>query len=249
MRRLLFAANWKLQIGPGEARRYALEFRRHFTPSADRDTWFFPPAVSLEAASAAFLGLPNTQIGAQDVYWEVKGAFTGAVSAGLAKAAGARAVLIGHSERRHVFGESEADTAKKLRAALREELVPVLCVGEKLEEREAGKTEAVVRRQLLAAIDGLAPGELASLVLAYEPVWAIGTGRNATPADAAAVHVGLRQLLSGAGAAGSRILYGGSVNQGNVASLLAEPEIEGVLVGGASLDPEGWAAICATPGE
>lgn len=248
MRRLLFAANWKMQIGPGEARSYAAEFRKRFTPSSDRDTWFFPPAVSLEAASAAFRGLDNTQTGAQDIYWEVKGAFTGAVSAGLAKAAGAGAVLIGHSERRHVFGESEAETAKKLRAALREQLVPVLCVGEKLEEREAGNTDAVVKRQLLSALGGLPAAELAALVVAYEPVWAIGTGRNATPRDAAAVHTGLRKLLAEAGAAGTRILYGGSVNQGNVAPLLAEPQIEGVLVGGASLDAVGWAAICATPG-
>ncbi|HEV8598473.1 MAG TPA: triose-phosphate isomerase [Gemmatimonadales bacterium] len=245
MRRLLFAANWKMQLGPAEARDYAVRFRARFTPSDARDTWFFPPAVSLEAAAQAFRGLPNTQVGAQDIHWEPKGAFTGAVSAGLAKGAGATAVLIGHSERRHGFGESDADTAKKLRAALREELTPVLCVGEKLEEREAGKTEAVVRRQLLAAIEGLRPAELGSLVVAYEPVWAIGTGRNATPSDAAQVHAGLRRLLGDASVRGTRILYGGSVKQGNVAALLAEKEIEGVLVGGASLDPEGWAGICA----
>lgn len=246
MRRLLFAANWKMQIGPGEARSYAAEFRKRFAAASDRDTWFFPPAVSLEAASEAFAGLDNTRVGAQDVYWEVKGAFTGALSAGLAKAAGARATLIGHSERRHVFGETEADTAKKLRAAIAEQLAPILCVGEKLEEREAGKTEAVVKRQLLSAIAGIAPADLGSLVVAYEPVWAIGTGRNATPSDAAAVHTGLRELLAGAGVRNTRILYGGSVNQGNAASLLAQAEIEGVLVGGASLDPAGWAAICAT---
>ena len=245
MRRLLFAANWKMNLGPLEARDYAARFRAGYTPSDDRDTWFFPPAVSLEAAAAAFRGLANTRVGAQDIHWEPKGAFTGAVSAGLVKAAGANAVLIGHSERRHIFGESDADTAKKLRAALREELLPVLCVGEKLEEREAGKTEAVVRRQLLAAIEGLGAAELGRLVVAYEPVWAIGTGRNATPGDAARVHAELRRMLvSEAGAGGARILYGGSVNQGNVASLLQEPEIEGVLVGGASLDPESWSAIC-----
>ncbi len=245
MRRLLFAANWKMNLGPVEARDYAARFRASYTPSDERDTWFFPPAVSIEAASATFRGLSNTRVGAQDIHWEPKGAFTGAVSAGLVKAAGANAVLIGHSERRHVFGESDADTAKKLRAALREELLPVLCVGEKLEEREAGKTEAVVRRQLLAAIDGLGAAELARLVVAYEPVWAIGTGRNATPGDAARVHAGLRRMLvTEAGAGGVRILYGGSVNQGNVASLVQEPEIEGVLVGGASLNPEGWSAIC-----
>ncbi|HEY9384190.1 MAG TPA: triose-phosphate isomerase [Gemmatimonadales bacterium] len=247
MRRLLFAANWKMQIGPDDARAYATRFRERYAASAARDTWFFPPAVSLEAAAQGFRGLANCQVGAQDIHWEPKGAFTGAISAGLAKAAGAGAVLIGHSERRHGFGESDGDTARKLRAALREELRPVLCVGETLAQREAGETEAVVRGQLLAAVDGLGAGELTRLVVAYEPVWAIGTGRNATPADAARVHAGLRKLLaSDVGAAGVRILYGGSVNQGNVASLLAEPEVEGVLVGGASLDPEVWAGICGT---
>ncbi len=245
MRRLLFAANWKMNVGPEEARAYAARFRERYTPSDDRDTWFFPPAVSLEAAAQAFRGLPNTLVGAQDIHWEPKGAFTGAVSAGLAKAAGGGAVLIGHSERRHVFGESDVDTARKLRATLREDLIPVLCVGETLVQREAGETEAVVRRQLLAAVGGLGGNDLTRLVVAYEPVWAIGTGRNATPADAAQVHAGLRKLLiSEVGVAGVRILYGGSVNQGNVASLLAELEIEGVLVGGASLDGEGWAGIC-----
>ena len=247
-RRLLFAANWKMNLGPTEARAYATRFRESCSPSPDRDTWFFPPAVSLEAAARAFGGGANTLVGAQDIHWEPKGAFTGATSAGLAREAGAQAVLIGHSERRHVFGETDADTARKLGAALREGLVPVLCVGEKIEERERGETDAVVRRQLLGAISGFPSVELGSLLVAYEPVWAIGTGRNATPSDAAAVHAGLRKLLGEKGLTGVRILYGGSVSQGNVADLLAEPEIEGVLVGGASLDPEGWARICATDG-
>jgi triosephosphate isomerase len=240
----LFAANWKMQVGPSEAREYARRFRERFTPRPERETWFFPPAVSLEAAATAFQGFGQTRVGAQDIHWEPKGAFTGAISAGLARAAGASAVLIGHSERRHGFGETDADTARKLRAALGEQLVPVLCVGETLAERERNETGAVVRRQLLAAVDGLGHQDLATLVVAYEPVWAIGTGKNATPADAASVHRGLRVLLAERSAPAVRILYGGSVNQGNVAQLLAEPEIEGVLVGGASLDPVGWAAIC-----
>ena len=245
MKRLLFAANWKMNVGPAEARAYAEKFRQIYVSRDDRDTWFFPPAVSLEAAAGAFQWLGNTLVGAQDIHWEPKGAFTGALSAGLAKAAGAGAVLIGHSERRQVFGETDLDTSNKLQAALDGGLVPVLCVGETLEQREAGATEGVVYRQLTAAIAGLSASDLAPLVVAYEPVWAIGTGKNATPEDAAKVHTGLRQhLASEAALTGTRILYGGSVSAKNVAALVAEPEIEGVLVGGASLDPEGWGGIC-----
>ena len=182
-RRLLFAANWKMNLGPAEARSYAERFRLRYRPAPERETWFFPPAVSLEAAARAWEGMPNTLIGAQDLHWEPKGAFTGATSAALARAAGARAALIGHSERRHLFGETDADTARKLEATIREGLIPVLCVGETLAQRERGETEAVVRRQLLAAVEGSPPSGLGRLVIAYEPVWAIGTGRNATPAD------------------------------------------------------------------
>lgn len=248
-RRRLFAANWKMHLGPDEARDFADRFRAAYRPAADRDTWFFPSAVSLDAASKAFAGFPGSLTGAQDVYWEAKGAFTGATSVPLARAAGAGAALIGHSERRHVFGETEEETGRKLRAVLAGGLAPLLCVGEKLEERERDQTAAVVNRQLNAGVRGLEPAELDRVVIAYEPVWAIGTGRNATPADAASVHAGLRRALTGLGATTTRILYGGSVNRGNVASLLAEPELDGVLVGGASLDPEGWAAICAVDGQ
>ena len=246
---LLFAANWKMHLGPGETREFAGKFRAEYAPAADRETWFFPPAVSLEAATAAFAGLPRTRIGAQDVHWEPKGAFTGATSVSLARAAGASATLIGHSERRHVFGESDEETGRKLRAALAGGLQPLLCVGETLEERERDSTAAVVNRQLNAGVRELDSAELDRVVIAYEPVWAIGTGRNATPADAAAVHAGIRRALMGLGASASRILYGGSVNATNVAALVAEPEINGVLVGGASLDPEGWAGICSVKRE
>ena len=243
---LLFAANWKMHLGPGEARSYAAAFRNHYAPREDRETWFFPPAVSVEAAAGAFDGFSRCAVGVQDLYWEPKGAFTGAISAGLARAAGARLALIGHSERRHRFGETEADTARKVAAVLAAGLIPVLCVGEKLEERERGETEAVVIRQLHAATEGISSADLSTLVVAYEPVWAIGTGRNAQPGDAAAVHRVLRARLSAKGAGGTRILYGGSVNQTNIAELLAQSEIDGVLVGGASLDPLVWAAICST---
>jgi len=244
-RSLLFAANWKMHLGPAEAHSFAVTFRSRFTPGSDRETWFFPPAVSIEETARGFDGFARTRIGAQNIHWESRGAFTGEISGSLAKSAGASAVLIGHSERRHVFGETDQATAKKLQAALRDGLIPVLCVGETLAEREANQTERVVRRQLDAALESLDGPRLDQLVLAYEPVWAIGTGKNASPADAAPVHRALRASLQARGTPVTRILYGGSVNQTNVDALLAEPEIEGVLVGGASLDPEGWARICS----
>ena len=242
----LFAANWKMHLGPAEARDFAGRFRDIYQPAGDRETWFFPTAVSLQTSVNAFAGLTGARVGVQDVHWEPKGAFTGATSVPLAKAAGATATLVGHSERRHVFGETEEETGRKVRAALNGGLIPMLCVGETIEERERDQTAAVVNRQLNAGVRGLEPEQLARVVIAYEPVWAIGTGRNATPGDAAKVHAGIRRALTGLGASAPRILYGGSVNAGNIEGLLAEDEIDGVLVGGASLDPLGWAAICMT---
>jgi len=246
VRRLLFAANWKMHLGPDEARAYLKTFRARYNRRDDRDVWFFPPAVSIEAAAQATRERADLQVGAQDIYWEPKGAYTGAVSAALAQQAGARATLIGHSERRHVFGETEADTRRKVAAALAAGLLPMLCVGETLAERDAGHTVAVVIRQLAAALGGTEGAPLSRVVIAYEPVWAIGTGRNATPADASAVHREIRAWLVARGNAQPRVVYGGSVNLKNVAELLAEAELDGVLVGGASLDPEGWAQLVQT---
>jgi len=246
VRRLLFAANWKMHLGPDEARAYLKTFRARYNRRDDRDVWFFPPAVSIEAAAQATRERADLQVGAQDIYWEPKGAYTGAVSAPLAQQAGARATLIGHSERRHVFGETETDTRRKVAAALAAGLLPMLCVGETLAERDAGHTVAVVIRQLAAALGGTEGAPLSRVVIAYEPVWAIGTGRNATPADASAVHREIRAWLVARGNAQPKVVYGGSVNLKNVAELLAEPELDGVLVGGASLDPEGWAQLVQT---
>ena len=246
MRRLLFAANWKMHLAPEEARAYLKTFRARYNRQDDRDVWFFPPAVSIEAAAQATRERADLQVGAQDIFWEPKGAYTGAVSAPLALQAGARATLIGHSERRHVFGETEADTRRKVAAALAASLLPMLCVGETLAERDAGHTVAVVIRQLAAALGATEGAALSRVVIAYEPVWAIGTGRNATPADASAVHREIRAWLVARGDAQPKVLYGGSVNLKNVAELLAEPELDGVLVGGASLDPEGWAQLVQT---
>ncbi len=246
MRQLLFAANWKMHIAPADARAYLQKFLPGYAARADRDVWFFPPALSLETVSQGIAQRPDLLSGVQDVYWEPKGAFTGAVSAPRAAPTGAGAALIGHSERRHVFGETDADTQKKVAAVAAAGLVPVLCVGELLAERDAGNTLKVVSRQLEGALTDLPAPALATVVVAYEPVWAIGTGRNATPADAAAVHRHIRQWLRGRGQTTPRVLYGGSVNLKNIAELLAEPELDGVLVGGASLDPAGWAQLVQT---
>ncbi|MEO8226392.1 MAG: triose-phosphate isomerase [Gemmatimonadota bacterium] len=249
MRRLIFAANWKMHIGPVAARDFARTFTAAVAPAAARELWFFPPAVSIAAAADAFGDRPDTRVGAQNVYWEPKGAFTGETSVALAAEAGASGALVGHSERRHVFGETNAETARKVAALLAAALIPMLCVGETLDQREAGATERVVLAQLDAALAGLGPDALGRVIIAYEPVWAIGTGRNATPADAAQVHRVIRRNLAGRGAPGrSPVLYGGSVNLGNALALLAEEELDGVLVGGASLDPDGWAELVGVGG-
>jgi triosephosphate isomerase len=245
-RPLWFAANWKMNVAPDEARAYFKTFRARYHPREQCEVWFFPPAVSLEAAAQAVRERADLVVGAQDIHWEPKGAFTGAVSGPLVAQAGAKATLVGHSERRHVFGETDEDTRKKVGAALAAGLAPILCVGETLAEREAGHTLAVVTRQLAGALGGLEAGKLGQITTAYEPVWAIGTGRNATPRDAAAVHREIRAWLAARGVARARVLYGGSVNLKNIAELLAEPELDGVLVGGASLDPASWAELVQT---
>ena len=249
MRPLVFAGNWKMNLGPIEAREYLRAFFAAGEVPHERSVWFFPPAVSIEAVAQAVAGHRNVVVGTQDIYWEAKGAFTGATSGPLAAQAGARMTLIGHSERRHVFGETDAETGKKITAALAADLQPVLCVGETLAQRDAGETMPVVTRQLEAAFAGGWGGQQGRVTIAYEPVWAIGTGRNATPADAAHVHRAIRGWLKqhAPSATAFLILYGGSVNLKNAAELLAESELDGVLVGGASLDPRGWAQLVRTP--
>jgi triosephosphate isomerase len=249
MRSRILAANWKMHMSPAEARAFAARFIALIGPAPGRSLWFFPSAVAIEATAQAFAGRPDVQVGAQDVHWEPKGAFTGAISIPLAQAAGARGALVGHSERRHVFGETDEETGRKVNALLAAGLTAMLCVGEKLVEREAAQTEAVCLRQLRSGLAGVSGAGWQRVMVAYEPVWAIGTGRNATPQDAAVVHRAIRQELVELGAPTPiPILYGGSVNKGNAEALLAEPGIDGVLVGGASLDPESWAAIVAAAG-
>ena len=243
-RSLLYAANWKMHHGPAATRDFLTRFLQLTAPVPGRRLWLFPPAVSIAAACEAAAGREDVTIGAQNVHWEPKGAFTGELSIPLVVEAGARAALIGHSERRHLFGETDDQVARKLTAVLKAGLTPLVCVGETLAEREGGRTEQVVTRQVGVLHERIGAADWERVVLAYEPVWAIGTGRNATPDDAAQVHELIRFELSRRGMPGRvSILYGGSVNQGNVLSLLSRPEIDGVLVGGASLEPDGWAEL------
>lgn len=249
MKSAIFAANWKMNHAPADATAFMRAFLAHFGKRQDRSVIFFPPALSFGAVVGALKDRPDIQLGVQNIHWEDKGAFTGENSAPIARGAGAKFVLVGHSERRHVFGETDDDTGRKVAAAMRGGLTPVICVGELLAQREAGQTEQVAVRQLRAALAGISAEAATDVIIAYEPVWAIGTGKTATPGDAAAVHSAISaelvQLLGPHGAA-IPILYGGSVNRGNAAELLAAPKVDGLLVGGASLDAEGWASIVLT---
>jgi triosephosphate isomerase len=246
MKRLIMAANWKMHVGPAGAREFFSSFSNGYRSLPDREVWFFPAAVSIATVAGIVRDHADMRTGAQNVYWEAKGAFTGEISVAMAAEAGATVALVGHSERRHVFGETDEETGRKVRALLQGGLTPLLCVGEKIEQRESGETIEVVERQL-AALDGLDGAVLRQVVIAYEPVWAIGTGKTATPADAAEVHGAIRRWFAGRGVASQdiSILYGGSVKPENARSLVSEPEIDGVLVGGASLDPAAWAAIAS----
>jgi triosephosphate isomerase (TIM) len=247
--RPVMAGNWKMNHGPSETARFFEQFLAVWEPRDDRTVVFFPPAISLAAAREATRGRPDILLGLQKVHGEAGGAFTGEISAAMAADAGAAMVLVGHSECRWIFGETTEETVGKVRAVLDAGLVPVLCVGEKIEERRAGREQAVVHAQLAPVLEEVSLDEARSLVIAYEPVWAIGTGVNATPQDAGAMHRFVRRALGEhygheTGDA-VPILYGGSVKPDNAAELLAVANVDGVLVGGASLDPHGFARICA----
>jgi triosephosphate isomerase len=247
-RRPIFAANWKMNHGPTAASAFFSSFLARYAPRDDRTVIVFPPALSLAAAREATATRPDIRFGVQNIFTAEKGAFTGEISAPIARDAGASFVLVGHSERRHGFGETDAQTAEKVARASSDGLVPVLCVGETIEQREARETAAVVLRQLRAGLSTLPAASIPDVIIAYEPVWAIGTGRTATPQDASAAHAAIRaELRTLAGPAGEEIpiLYGGSVNAANASALLAAHDVDGLLVGGASLDPESWATICA----
>ena len=240
----VLAGNWKLNRGPASTREFFERFLSVHAPRADATVIIFPPALSVAVAVAATSDRGDVAIGVQNVYWESAGAFTGEVSAEMARDVGAGYVLVGHSERRHLFGESDADVARKTQAALAAGLVPVVCVGETIEQRRGGEAEQVVLAQLRIALPE--PELDPRLIIAYEPVWAIGTGETATPADAQAMHRTIRSELAARGAESLPILYGGSVKPDNAASLLAEADVDGLLVGGASVDPDSFAQICAS---
>ncbi|HUJ39218.1 MAG TPA: triose-phosphate isomerase [Candidatus Acidoferrales bacterium] len=246
MRRPVIAANWKMYKTQADTRAFFSRFRSLAAELRHCDLVIAPPFTALAAAVEAARG-SEIAVFAQDVYWEKEGAWTGEVSAPMIAEAGCRGTLVGHSERRHIFGESDDQVHRKLRAVLAAGLSPIVCVGETLTEREAGHTESVLRRQFASALTGLTAPEFSRILVAYEPVWAIGTGRVATPEMAAAAHGFLRGLAaeaySPAAAEALRILYGGSVKPDNCGGLLCETEIDGALVGGASLDPVAFAAI------
>ena len=246
MRPRVIAGNWKMHHGPAATRRFFSEFSPRLS-DPEPTILIFPPAISLPAAAESRGGRPEISLGIQNIHWEPKGAFTGEHSAAMALAAGARFALVGHSERRHVFGETDAQVERKVAAALGEGLAPVVCVGETLEERREARVEEVIARQLDAALLGVPEDAKKSVLVAYEPVWAIGTGETATVDDVAEAHGILRRRLGevrGDGFAQEvAILYGGSVNPDNAAELLSVADVDGVLVGGASLDPESFARI------
>ncbi len=246
MKKPVLAANWKMHHGPSAAREFMREFISRYPRNNERTIIFFPSAVAIPAVAEVVGSRSDILVGVQNIHMADNGAFTGETSAVMARDAGARVALIGHSERRHVFGETDAQCAEKVAAAERAGLTPMLCVGETLPQRESGSAESVVLQQLETGIEKLARNPNSKLIIAYEPVWAIGTGRNATPADASAIHAILRARLKdllGEGGARVPILYGGSVNAGNSEPLLSADGVDGLLVGGASLEASSWLSI------
>jgi len=235
----LVAGNWKMHKNAAESATLAGELRNLLAAGIGCEVAVCPPFTSLESVGRVLAGT-GIALGAQNLHPEVQGAFTGEISGGMLRALGCRYVIVGHSERRHGMGEDDAVVARKLRAALRENLRPIVCVGETLAEREGGRTADVLVRQVHGAYDGLTADEAAATVVAYEPVWAIGTGKVASPEQARDAHRIVRASLdrvAGAGAGGRiRILYGGSVNAANAPATFAEDEVDGALVGGASLE-------------
>jgi triosephosphate isomerase len=245
-RRPILVGNWKMNMTATQALELASKLIPLVASVKDRDIVLGPPFTSIAAVAETIKGT-NISLAAQNLHWEDKGAFTGEISADMLLDSGCKYVIIGHSERRQYFGETDESVNKKVKQALKKGLLPILCVGETLAEREAGKLNDIISRQVTGGLKDISAEDMKKVVVAYEPVWAIGTGKTATPGQANDVHALIRQkvkaLYSADIAEGLRIQYGGSVTPENVSVLMAMPDIDGALVGGASLTPESFAAL------
>jgi triosephosphate isomerase len=245
-RRPIIAGNWKMNKTASEARDLATKLIPLVAGAKDREIVLAPPFTALSAVNETIKGT-NLALAAQNLFWEDKGAYTGEISAEMLLDLGCKYVIIGHSERRQYFGETDGTVNKKVRQALNKGLLPIVCAGELLAERESGKANDVIDRQVTGALAGVTDAEMRKIVIAYEPVWAIGTGKTATPEQANEIHAFIRRkvksMYTAEVADGLRIQYGGSVTPENVSSLMAKPDIDGALVGGASLKPESFAAL------
>lgn len=245
-RRPLIAGNWKMYKTSSEAVETARQLVKRTASAADVDVMIAPPFTALSAVSEVVKD-SNVFLGAQNLFWEKEGAFTGEISAAMLISAGCRHVIIGHSERRQYFGETDESVNKKMKSAIKNDLIPVLCVGETENERESNETFTVLDKQLHYGLEGFSADDLATLLIAYEPVWAIGTGKTATSDQAQETHQFLRSLVDkrfgNVLAKSIRILYGGSVKPNNIAELMAMADIDGALVGGASLNAETFSQI------
>ena len=248
MRKKIIAANWKMNMTCSEAEGYTETLLRELGPDEEAvEVIIIPPFTAIAKMGELLSKTQNVKVGAQNMHFEKSGAFTGEISAAMLRELFVRYVVLGHSERRTLFGETDELVNRKTRAAHEAVLRPIVCVGETLEQRDAGQVEAVLERQVRESLAGLTAKEMGETVLAYEPVWAIGTGRTATPAQAQEAHAFIRKTLAeiwdAATAEKVRIQYGGSVKPENAATLMSEPDIDGALVGGASLDPRAFAQI------
>ena len=246
MRKAFIAGNWKMNKDMKGALELANGLKRSLADVEDVDVGLFPPAVFLADVVDACTDT-GFAVGAQNMHWKEKGAFTGEISAQMIRSVGATHVIIGHSERRQYFGETDDTVNKKMHSALKAGVAPIMCVGETLQEREAGKTLDIVSSQIRGGLKDITPEGMAAVVIAYEPVWAIGTGKTATPGEAQEVHAAIRgmlaEILGDNVSEGVRIQYGGSVNPANVKELMAKPDIDGALVGGASLEVDSFTAL------
>ena len=247
MRKKIIAANWKMNMTVAETESYLENFRTHVEPVNGVEIVIAPPFTAIAKLSEILGGSQKISLGAQNMSSEMSGAFTGEISPTMLRELFVRFVILGHSERRQIFGETDAVVNKKVHTALACGLRPIVCVGETLEERDGGREKEVLETQLRGSLAGVTAEQMLSIVIAYEPVWAIGTGRNATPEQAQDAHAHVRAVLASltdeATAAKVRIQYGGSVKPANAATLLSQPDIDGALVGGASLEPLGFSEI------